>query len=422
MGLRALFILSISLGAMAYTLKKPYFGVVYFALITYIRPERLSYHQLAKFHIPLCVGICIIIAWLINYKNLSHIKNTSKVILCLWGLVFFEALSTFTAVYSKAISFHYTQVVFKIVLFCYLMTKLIDSKEKLTHFLIANLLGVAFIAIWGFEQHFRGNIRLEDVAGGNYAESNSIAALFAQFLPIFYSLIFIGTKKIKIIAGIMTIILGTDIIFTQSRAGALGGIIAMFAFLLKLPLRLKIALVIIFIMLYPIVEKAVLGTKGYTERIETTIKQKQVGDRISIWKAGIEMFKDYPLTGVGQQNFQYLCKDYCDKLGLKISIKNMVKDAHNTFLLTLCEGGIFAFLFFMLAIFFYFKDTRDLKKIFSKDSNLKKYIPFVVALQSGMLGFLTCSMFHSYPINENFYWFLVIPGIIKNIYYKDVKL
>ena len=134
------------------------------------------------------------------------------------------------------------------------------------------------------------------------------------------------------------------------------------------------------------------------------------------------MFKDYPLTGVGQQNFQYLCKDYCDKLGLKISIKNMVKDAHNTFLLTLCEGGIFAFLFFMLAIFFYFKDTRDLKKIFSKDSNLKKYIPFVVALQSGMLGFLTCSMFHSYPINENFYWFLVIPGIIKNIYYKDVKL
>jgi len=419
MGLRALFILSISLGAMAYTLKKPYFGVVYFALITYIRPERLSYHQLAKFHIPLCVGICIIIAWLINYKNLSHIKNTSKVILCLWGLVFFEALSTFTAVYSKAISFYYTQVVFKIVLFCYLMTKLIDSKEKLTHFLIANLLGVAFIAIWGFEQHFRGNIRLEDVAGGNYAESNSIAALFAQFLPIFYSLIFIGTKKIKIVAGIMTIILGTDIIFTQSRAGALGGIIAMFAFFLKLPLRLKIVLVIIFLMLYPIVKKAVLGTKGYTERIETTIEQKQAGDRISIWKAGIEMFKDYPLTGVGQQNFRYLCKDYCDKLGLKISIKNMVKDAHNTFLLTLCEGGIFAFLFFMLAIFFYFKDTRDLKKIFSKDSNLKKYIPFVVALQSGMLGFLTCSMVHSYPINENFYWFLVIPGIIKNIYYKE---
>jgi len=420
MGLRALFILSISSGAMAYTLKKPYFGLVYFALITYIRPERLSYHQLAKFHIPLCVGICIMIAWLINYKNLSHIKNTSKVILCLWGLVFFEALSTFTAVYSKAISFHYTQVVFKIVLFCYLMTKLIDSKKKLTHFLIANLLGVAFIAIWGFEQHFRGNVRLEDVAGGNYAESNSIAALFVQFLPIFYSLIFIGTKKIKIIAGIMTVILGTDIIFTQSRAGALGGIIAMFAFFLKLPLRLKLALVIVFLMLYPIIKKAVLGTEGYIERIETIIEQKQTGDRISIWKAGIAMFKDHPLTGVGQQNFQYISKSYCDKLGLETG-SWWLGDAHNTFLLILCEGGIFAFLFFMFAIFFYFKDIRDLKKIFSKDSNLKKYVPFVIALQSGMLGFLICSMFHSYPINENFYWFLVIPGIMKNIYYKHIN-
>ena len=377
MGLRALFILSISLGAMAYTLKKPYFGVVYFALITYIRPERLSYYQLAKFHIPLCVGICIIIAWLINYKNLSHIKNTSKVILCLWGLVFFEALSTFTAVYSKAISFYYTQVVFKIVLFCYLMTKLIDSKEKLTHFLIANLLGVAFIAIWGFEQHFRGNIRLEDVAGGNYAESNSIAALFAQFLPIFYSLIFIGTKKIKIIAGIMTIILGTDIIFTQSRAGALGGIIAMFAFFLKLPLKLKVMLVIAFFVFYPVFKTAILGTKGYQERIEILIKESKTylktkeiteehyrlsADRIPIWKAGIAMFKDHPLTGVGQQNFQYLSRDYCHKLGLKIG-SWWRGDAHNTFLLTLCEGGIFAFLFFILAIFFYFKDTRDLKKI-----------------------------------------------------------
>jgi O-antigen ligase len=128
------------------------------------------------------------------------------------------------------------------------------------------------------------------------------------------------------------------------------------------------------------------------------------------------MFKDHPFLGVGAQNFQYLAKDYFIRLNKNVFFKERA-DAHNTALLFLCEGGIFALLFYLLSIFFSIRELLILNRLSKTDLAIAEYRPLIWALSGGILGFLVCAMVHSYPVYETFYWFLVIPSIGKNIYY-----
>jgi|GEM_PF-6416852 len=417
MGLRAIFILTIVAIGIYYTFRKPYFGLILFTLMTYIRPERLSYEQLRPFRLFLVVSICALLAYIFNKTEQETLENHSKVVFWLFALAILKLLSTPFAVVSMEWSFKYATDFLKIAIFCYLMTKMLTSEDKVKWFLVANLIGVAFIALWGFEQHFRGNVRLEKVAGGNYAESNAIGALFAQFAPIFLSLFFVIKKKYRYVSLVMVFILIADIIFTQSRAALLGVVIGLFSFWLLVPLRIKAALMIILVISMPWIKNAVVGTEGYVDRINRTIEEEHESgaDRVPIWIAGLHMVKDHPIIGVGQQNFQFLSKQYCINLGLKHSFRRL-GDAHNLFLLTAAETGIFGFIALIAAFIYHFADIRYLKKAWLTDVEYSHYKPILIGLQGGMLAFMVCSMFHSLSILENLYWFLVVPGLMKNIY------
>ena len=157
--------------------------------------------------------------------------------------------------------------------------------------------------------------------------------------------------------------------------------------------------------------------EGYRERLESIVQRKG-GDareeRIIIWTAGLQIFKHNLWTGVCQQNFQYLVRHYCLRLGLEHSFRRA--DAHNQLILTAAETGIFGLFALLFAIYFHYCDLRYLKRVWKTDENYLNYIPLLTGLQSGMLGFLVGAMFHSYPISENFYWFLVVPGLIRSAY------
>jgi O-antigen ligase len=368
--------------------------------------------------ISLIVSIIILIGWLINYKRIGKSSKYSITVFSLFGLGIVQVVTSFFARYDSAIALDWAISMVKIAVYCFLMTRLIDSEKKLTLFLVLNLVVVGFLSIWGIEQHFRGNPRLEDMAGGQFNEGNSMAALWVLAIPFFWAMALKGRVMLRLIGAVMSGALVASIVFTQSRAGFLGLAVAFFVLFIGVSLRAKIWVCLIGLVLYGIFNLASLSTVGYEKRIKEMTVREQAGGRFEVWKASMAAFKDYPVSGVGAQNFQYLAKIYYSKLKLPLTFKERA-DVHNTPLLILVEGGIFAFFFYSLSILCFFGNLYSLHKASMKDAILKGYRPWFVAFGAGMLGFLMCAMTHSYPYYEPYYWFLVIPSIARGLYLRE---
>ncbi len=386
MPLRALLILSISAVACLLALKKPFWGLCYFALITYIRPERFSYNYLAPFRISFILSICILIGWLINYKQIKRPLKYSVTVFALFGLGIILVITSFFAEYDSAISFNYAIVMVKIGVYCFLMTQLINSEKKLTLFVLLNLGAAAFLSIWGIEQHFRGNPRLEDMAGGQFGESNSMAALWVLTVPFFLAMALKGRVILRLIGMLMSGALVASIVFTQSRAGLLGLGVSFFVLFIGVSFRSKIWICLIGVFLYGIFNLATLSTVGYEKRVEEITVQEQAGGRFEIWKAAIAAFGDYPVFGVGAQNFQYLAKRYFAKLKLPVFLGSALMFTTRP-CFSWWKVGSLPFSSICLAILWFFKDVYSLLKASKNVENLKKYRPGSLPLEQECLVF-----------------------------------
>jgi len=318
-----------------------------------------------------------------------------------------------TLLFSKAetISFNYNIVMMKIWVFTFLMTRTINTTKKFNWFIIVNLIGIGFLSIWGFQQHFLGNVRLEEVGGGNYASSNSLAAAVVQFVPVFVALSFVKKWRYKIILLLVSITMIGVIVFTESRAAFVGAAIA--GLILMLRSKKSFQFVIITLLIIGAFYYVAINVAGYTERVSPgSMEKEKYSERVILWKAAWNIAKDHPVTGVGLQNFQFYSARYIkEELGAeRVSFSR--GDAHNTFLLILAEGGFGAFFLLLLMIFIFFKDIRSLRKIFNNNS---EYTHLLIGIEAGMVAFLFANMFHSMAYMENFYWFLFLPSILKSI-------
>lgn len=417
MGLRAIVILAIFCAGALKSLQDPRIGIVFLAVITYIRPAKLSYGQLAQFRLMMIFTLVVIISYLINYSKVKKIENHSKVLLCLIILAFLQYLISPFAVYDSDLSFEFSTTFFKIIIFCFLMARILTEEKYIRWFFHANMFGVAFISIWGFQQHFLGNPRLEEVAGGQFDESNAVGTLCAHFVPITLSFLFFFKKwRWKLPTLLLSAILFADVIFTQSRSSLLGVVIGSFIFIMTLPTKQKLIIITLAILSLPLIQTAINSTSGYRERLEATASGESRGaDRLNIWRAGYYMIKDHPLTGVGVRNFRYLAKSYCERFDLEHAFRRLA-DPHNNVLLFFAETGFLGGLLLVLAYFFHFRDIFYLKNKWKNSTDYSKYIPLLNGLWGGMIAFYVSSMFHSYPYAETFYYFLIFPGLIRNVY------
>lgn len=72
-------------------------------------------------------------------------------------------------------------------------------------------------------------------------------------------------------------------------------------------------------------------------------------ERIYLWQGAVNMFKDYPIFGVGNDNFnKYYVSEYMNPLAKEINLTS----PHNIFLLYLAERGLVAGLPFILMVLF----------------------------------------------------------------------
>jgi len=140
--------------------------------------------------------------------------------------------------------------------------------------------------------------------------------------------------------------------------------------------------------------------------------------RTSELLVGWMMFKDYPLTGVGLDNYPILYQGYSRQIGLDPRLQP--RSAHNLYLEVASETGLFGISVFVIILYMMVRGLFKAWRIFSLIEDQER-AGMVIAVGLGLLGYFTASLFihAAYP---RYLWLLI--GIGHALYYvaKDASI
>ena len=290
---------------------------------------------------------------------------------------------------------YYAQEILKLALLAWLVLGALKDAETIKRFEGIFLLLFAILGLWGVEQHFRGNDRLENFPLG---DSNGVAALLVLVLPVGLNMALHGAdRKARMIGTTAVLVLVLAIVSTQSRGGFLGASAAIAVFFLWS--RRKKSLVAL---LATVVTVAVLfAPESYFQRLSTLKAEDEeidhsAGSRLVLWQAGMMIFYDYPVTGVGFMAFPQAKMLYRDSVkGDENLIKytfNDAKVAHNTYVQVLSEGGVLLAIPYFLLIAGTFTGNWRVRRS-RGPGEPDPLLTLLNGIEAGIAGFCVCIIF-----------------------------
>ncbi len=237
------------------------------------------------------------------------------------------AISIFGGIHAETAIDPFVDLV-KMVTFCLVITLTLNTEGRLVAFiwtlLILNL-KLAQHHIRGFQREV-GHIGLEhavnrgaDTGTGFFQNSGDFGVAMCVVLPMaFFAIWWARHRPLKWLAALMTMTFVLAIYSTGSRGAFLGALAIGAVIWLKMPrktLALASATAIALVVLY-------LAPGAYWERMGTIvgssdaaaggaeIPDRNVSNRLELWKAGLRMTAEFPFFGVGIGNFRVALKQY----------------------------------------------------------------------------------------------------------------
>ena len=234
-----------------------------------------------------------------------------------------------------------------IVLF-YLIYRLVDTPQKVTQFLVAHVIGCAYLGWLAYNARISG--RLEGVGGPGIDEANALAMQMGTGVAVAAMLMLGSRGWVRWVSFLsMPFLLNTMVL-----AGSRGAFVALLGTGLALwylkPLKhrkLFYAYGVLGVILFGMLASTVFITR--VETITAVTQQdaevdRSAESRLVIIKAQWEMAKKYPF-GAGHRGTAVLSPQYLDPMYLSRTSVNgkMVvgqRSSHNTFMTALVEQGI----------------------------------------------------------------------------------
>jgi probable O-glycosylation ligase (exosortase A-associated) len=383
-------------------LMQPFYGVMIYGAINIVRPEMLFWGASTGSILFRVSIITAMLGFFLFGKNHTAPFRRRELWLILWICLAIVASVEFASLPAPERIWDYVEEFFKILIFAWLILGLVVERKEIL--LFENfLLGTAtFLALWGCDQHFRGNDRLEGLGGHAFSDSNGVAAFGVLFLLVALNKVLTAPNIRQRCFGIVsTVLLIMMIIFTQSR----GGFIAMIcgALYLLLYARKRKFLVVCMVVFTLLALQFV--SKDYKQRISSIGKYNEEQDysaqsRQVLWQVGWMMFRDHPLMGVGFGNFARMKEAYKPALISTVEPELLeysfsgYKVGHSTyFCQILAEGGLFLaipYAWLIIGFFFQVHQARRARAVANSDRELMDMITGVAA---GVFGYSVAILF-----------------------------
>jgi O-antigen ligase len=206
---------------------------------------------------------------------------------------------------------------------------------------------------------------------------------------------------------IITLLLG--LVFSISRAGIMGFMVALMVFfaISRVTLRRKPKVLYLMVSAILVLFLAYGGTMGFKPVFDRFLQIGSDTSRLDIWKDSLGMAKDHPL-GVGLGNYEYVYPVYQVNFTPKLN----VLDAHNDYLQVLNEAGWPGFVV-LIGGYLFFMGTRIKRLLKMKP----EYDPLFFFLGTGAFSGLAAIGFHSFfdfnlQIPANCVYFVVLMALV----------
>lgn len=232
---------------------------------------------------------------------------------------------------------------------------------------------------------------------GTFDQPNPYAGYINIPLSISLSLTLLGRSWLtRILAGLTAIMLGIAEYLSQSRGGEMAIAAALVFIVLAGMPRIRTFMRVLIILLLGLFEALLAGWiplhifspimrfLGLVQIsfVEPTAQDYSTAERLAHWIAGLHMFMDHPVLGVGIGNYadaypRYFITIFTDPLG----------HAHNYYINIAAETGLIgliAFLLFLLAVFV--AGGQSLLEISKKWKQAKEHLPQVKQVIQAPLG------------------------------------
>lgn len=380
-----------------------------FLALAAVTPLIFSSHNSELFEVPkmlIVYGLSTIVLTLtllkfVLDKKIVLPKNTVVYIFLIF--LAFQTLSTifsidpFTSVFGYPTRLNgglFSQLAYFIIFVCALINlnkATWQSQREASEMLIAiSVIGAFAVSLWGIPSHFgwdptcfiltnkltsacwqaefQPTLRIFATLG----QPNWLASYLVLVFPLSLVLLLLNrAKRSRIIFGFASAAIFLALLFTNSRAGIAGAVlaIAVFTTLLGKNYLLKNIKIVI-----PLIVVIAIIFAGFGSTLVTRVKELQSGKaaggtetsviRLIVWQGALDIFKNHPLLGTGPETFAYAYQKV-----RPIAHNNTTEwdffynKAHNEFLNYLANTGILGTLGYLSLLYFVllrlYKTSKD---------------------------------------------------------------
>lgn len=402
---------------------RPTFGIFVYTFFNLIRPEMLFWGQVSLggkslFLIMAATLLGLVFNMRLEFKPFMQWSLLN--ILWIYGAV---CVTIWTASYHHVTlkQWPYANELIKIAIVCYLIFVLINKRDILYKYFDLHLTSSTLLAVWGIEQYFRGNSRLEGLGGEAISDSNYAASYFVLILPLAINKFLYGEGRWKLAGALSSAAIFAVIICTQSRGGFLGLATCCGIFVVTSRQRKKLLLIGMLLLL----AASPFLTGEYMDRM-ATMKSIDTMDasgksRLALWEAAWMIFKDHPILGCGYQCFPHYKMMYANEFVGKLDddwIQKFImrpKVTHSLFFQILSEGGLFVFIPVMTIYFgTMIANTRCwLRYRHVEGREAEKMRSYLNGLTAGLAGWLVTMVFLDGLIGFFSYIFVTLATITR---------
>lgn len=397
-------------------------GVSFLACIFYFFIEYMRLQEKYAIFYGLSLGkvsaIIFLIAFFLDGNTFLYRNRINKYIIA------FSIWMILTAITGINLNESIDQLtdIFKFFLIYFLTINVINNKRQL-YILIITLLLLYFsytnfsLRQWA-AQGFYSGIHGTFVGSGFLNNANDMGAALCAFWGISLGMTFADKKvlfgffKMKWFHMLNTLAFVLSILITSARGATLGlagsAVYAVFR-------SRKRVLWSVILVVTSIVYMGLISPQQW-ERFRTMgdAEDKTAQERIENWKAAIDMFQDYPITGVGVGNYI--------EANQTIYKKDIPYVQHNIYLQALTETGLPGLIIVILLIVAFFRNQAEVRSILTTH-NISD--PFYAALANGlnisMIGFLIAGFFITVLFYPFFWVNLIISVALKKIVEREVS-
>jgi probable O-glycosylation ligase (exosortase A-associated) len=367
-----------------------------------LKPDLLWWWSVPAWNYSRVIGIALLVGWAIHGFGNFDFGKAKWIVLVLVVFIAWEGLATAFAADSVR-AWRYYEVHLKIALPFLVGVTSVKTERQVNQLAWTILLCMGFLAYQVNNYYFSGyNILAR--RGFIGIDNNSFAINLVAATGLAFFLGFETEKLIpKLIAFASAALMAHAILFSFSRGAMLAlcvvGIVAFFL-IPKRPLHLAL-------FGFGVSVALVMAGAEVRERFSTVFAEEDERDasaesRVVLWKGAIAMMNDYPIFGVGPDNFRLNVDQYTPY--------EKGKAAHGTWFQVGAESGYLGFILFPSFYFLCaYKMNRLRRKLVMHDKYPGSYIPHLVIVS--IAGFCVAATFVSCHLQELSFYIVLLGAV-----------